>query len=391
MAAWRPTDAARPMLLNRAMTPIEQLWHLGQSVWLDYVDHALIAGGELESMINRDGLTGATSNPTIFQKAIAASRDYDALIDSAAPLLSDAAVFEEIEVHEVAMACDLFRHVYDRTNGGDGFVSIEVSPLLARTTSSSIEEARRLWTFVARPNVMIKLPGTREGLPAIERCLTEGINVNITLLFSVERYRQVAQAWLHALEKRVAEGKPIDRVASVASFFVSRVDTKVDHAIDALSEGRSWKELPRGRAAIANAELAYQEYTQLLDSERWRALAARGAQPQRLLWASTSTKDPAYPDLYYAEALVAPGTIDTMTRETFSAYLDHGKPRSHLVGSGERAREQLSDLSGLGIDFRRVTNELEDEGIEKFSKSYGQALVTIAKKRQLTINATAPD
>jgi transaldolase len=342
-------------------------------------------------MIDQQGLTGATSNPTIFQKAIAASRDYDALIGSAAPLFSDAAVFEEIEVHEVAMACDLFRHVYDATNGADGFVSIEVSPLLARKTSASIEEARRLWTFVARPNVMIKLPGTREGLPAIERCLTEGININITLLFSVERYRQVAQAYLHALERRLAEGKPIDRVASVASFFVSRVDTKVDHEIDALSEGRSWKDLPRGRAAIANAELAYQEYTKLLASDRWRALAALGAQPQRLLWASTATKDPAYPDLYYAEALVGAGTIDTMTRETFSAYLANGKPLEHLGGSAERARAQLNDLSGLGIDFRRVTEELEDEGIEKFSKSYGQALATIAKKRQLTSNPTATD
>jgi transaldolase len=373
------------------MTPIQQLHHLGQSVWLDYLDHAVIAGGELHSMIERNGLTGATSNPTIFQKAIAASRDYDALIGGVAPLFSDAAVFEEIEVHEVAVACDLFRRVYDATNGADGFVSIEVSPLLARSTRASIEEARRLWTFVARPNVMIKLPGTTEGLPAIEQCLAEGININITLLFSVERYRQVVDAYLRALERRVAERKPIDRVASVASFFVSRVDTKVDRAIDALGASHSAKAGPRGRAAIANAELAYEEYTELLNSERWRALAMLGAQPQRLLWASTSAKDPAYPDLYYAEALVGAGTIDTMTRETFRAYLDHGKPHSHLGGWGERARVQLSDLSGLGIDFTKVTDELEEEGIEGFTRSYGQALATIADKRQITSNATVTD
>ncbi|HVW27985.1 MAG TPA: transaldolase [Polyangiaceae bacterium] len=373
------------------MTPVQQLRDFGQSVWLDYLDHALIAEGELDSMIDRDGITGATSNPTIFQRALASSRDYDALIGNAAPLFSDAAVFEEIEMREVTMACDLFRRVYDATEGADGFVSIEVSPLLAHDAAASIEEARRLWTFISRPNVMIKLPGTREGLTAIEQCLFEGINVNVTLLFSVERYRQVIDAYLRALERRVVDGKAIDRVASVASFFVSRVDTKVDRAIDAISEGHGWKDVPRGRAAIANAELAYREYTQSLATERWRRLAARGARPQRVLWASTSTKNPAYPPLYYAEALVGPGTIDTMTRETLRTYLSQGHPRIHLGKSIEEARVQSNQLAALGVDFAQVTRELEEEGIEAFSKSYAQALSTVAKKRQITSSVTTPD
>jgi transaldolase len=342
-------------------------------------------------MIDRDGVTGATSNPTIFRKALAASDAYDALIENAPPLCSDAAIFEDIETREVKRACDHFRRVYDATNGADGFVSIEVSPLLARKTSASIEEARRLWTFVSRPNVMIKLPGTREGLKAIEQCLTEGINVNITLLFSVERYREVAEAYLRALERRVAEGKSIDRVASVASFFVSRVDTKVDKALDALGRGRDEAEALRGHAAIANAQLAYEEYTRLLTTERWRKLAGRGARPQRVLWASTSPKDPAYPALYYAEALVGAGTIDTMTPATLRAYTSNSQPRICLEKTTEQAHQVLKDLSALGIDFTRVTDELEDEGIGAFTKSYGEALASIAKKRQVTRDASAPE
>jgi transaldolase len=370
------------------MTPIQQLQELGQSVWLDDLDHALVARGELLSMIEKDGLTGATSNPTIFQKSLAASRDYDALIESAAPLLSEAALFEEVESREVALACDQFRQVYDATHGADGFVSLEVSPLLARDTAGSIEEARRLWMLVSRPNAMIKLPGTHEGVLAIERCLAEGINVNITLLFSVERYLQVAEAYFRALERRIEEGKGIEHVASVASFFVSRVDVKVDKALDSLDANASTHP---GRAAIANAQLAYGEYTRLLASARWRQLAERGARPQRLLWASTTPKDPAYPDLYYAEALVGEGTIDTMTLETFRAYRSHGKPQRRLSGATEEATRQLGELSALGIELTRVTDELEDEGIEAFVKSYDKALAMIADKRQATASASAPE
>src|SRR5690349_24648976 len=273
---------------------MQELLDQGQSVWLDYLRRGMLESGELQRMID-DGLRGMTSNPTIFEHAIGGSTDYDeALARVASSPRTDREVFEALAVEDVRSAGDLFRPVYDRSQGADGFVSLEVSPTLARDTAGTIAEARRLWAAVDRPNVMIKVPGTREGWPAIERLLTDGINVNITLLFSLEHYRQVAEAFVRALEARRTAGQAMDRVASVASFFVSRVDTEVDRRLDA--RGRGPSDL-RGMIAIANAQLAYAWFRDLLDSKPWRALAAAGAKPQRLLWASTGTKDPAYSDV----------------------------------------------------------------------------------------------
>jgi len=365
------------------MNPTHMLQQLGQSVWLDFLDHRLIASGELGRLVEQDHLRGVTSNPTIFEKAIASSSDYDDLILGAPPEESDADVFERIQVREVQLACDALRPVYDATAGADGFASIEVSPLVANDTRGSIEAARRLWKAVARPNAMVKIPGTREGVPAIERSLAEGINVNVTLLFSVERYAAVADAHVRALEERAARNEPIDRLASVASFFVSRVDTKVDKALDELRGSR--RELgaaERGQAAIANAKLAYERYEQTYTGERWARLAARGARLQRILWASTSPKDPVYPDLYYAEALVGPMTIDTMTKQTLAAYVDHGNPQRRISLARDQARAHLLRLADLGLDFPRMMQELEDEGVRAFVDSFEKARAVIAKKRR---------
>jgi len=362
------------------MHSIHRLKELGQSVWLDFLDHQLVASGELGRLIEHDGLRGLTSNPTIFEKAIDAGADFDDLLRGAPSEESDASIFERIEVREVGLACDRFRSVYDKSEGADGFASIEVSPYRAADTAGSIAESRRLWSEVGRPNVMVKIPGTRAGLPAIEQCLREGININVTLLFAVDRYIEVAEAHLRALEARVAEGKPVDRIASVASFFVSRVDTKIDKAIDEKSGPEARAE--RGKAAIANARLAFEQYERIVAGERFRRLAARGAKPQRVLWASTSTKDPAYPDLYYAEALIGPGTIDTMTRETLRAYIDHGNPAIRLTAGRDEARAHIASLAGLGIDLARATRELEDEGVRSFAASFDKAIGTIARKRR---------
>ena len=364
------------------MDPIHALRGLGQSVWLDFIDHRMLASGKLEKMIEQDGLSGLTSNPTIFEKSIAGSTSYDDVIRSAPPSETDASIFERIQVRDIRLACDLFRPLHEKSGGADGFVSIEVPPSLARDTRGSIEQARKLWDKVNRRNVMVKIPGTREGLEAIETCLADGININITLLFSVERYVEVAQAYLRAQETRAHRGEPIDRVASVASFFVSRVDTKVDKALDALvgpalERGKAL----RGQIAVANAKIANAECERIVQGDRFRRLESSGAKRQRLLWASTSTKDPAYPDTYYAEALIGPHTVDTMTLETFRAYQDHGKPEVRLTKNG-RAKEMVAALAGLGIDFTRVTDELENEGIRLFSDSFDKALASIADKRR---------
>jgi len=353
---------------------------LGQSAWLDFVNHELVVSGELRRMIDEDGITGLTSNPTIFQKSIAGSADYDDVIEAATPDHDEAAIFERICVRDIQLACDAFRAVWDETNGADGFASIEVSPGAAHDTGRSIEEARRLWTDVARPNVMVKIPGTREGVRAIEQSLAGGINVNVTLLFSVARYEEIANAYVQALEARKAAGLPLT-VASVASFFVSRVDTKLDPKLP--------EEL-RGRAAIANAKLAFEAFERIFSGPRWEALERNGARPQRLLWASTSTKNPAYPDVYYAEALVGPHSVDTMTKETLRAYLDHGNPEPRIALDREGARALALRIESLGIDFGNATTELEDEGVRSFSKSYDDALATLAHKRG-ALAAETPD
>ncbi len=357
--------------------PLVRLGELGQSPWYDNITRDLITSGRLARLIHDDGLRGMTSNPTIFEKAVAGTDVYDDTIRKAMDVGKEAAaIFETIAVADVRSACDVFRPVYDRTGGGDGLVSIEVSPTLSHDTRGSIAEAERLWRSVDRPNLMVKIPGTKEGLPAITHCMTAGININITLLFAVERYAEVIEAFLAALEQRTARNQPIDRLASVASFFVSRVDTKVDPQLDAKGD----PEGIRGTIAIANAAMAYKLFEETLGRERWRRLAAAGARPQRPLWASTSTKDPKYPDIYYVEALVAPQTVDTMPPATFEAYRDHGNPESRIHDAIERAPAQLAALEKSGISLRQVTQELEDEGVEKFSASYTSLLDGVRAK-----------
>ena len=361
------------------------LWRLrdlGQSVWYDYIRRDLYSGEELRRLIREDGLAGMTSNPTIFQKAIADTELYDDAVRRAGggQEAGASAVFESLAVEDVRGAADVFRAVFDETRGNDGFVSIEVGPHLANDTEGSIREAQRLWEKCSRDNVMVKIPGTAAGIPAIRRCLADGININITLLFSVSRYREVMEAYLAALEERVATGEPIDRLRSVASFFVSRVDTNVDKKLDRIGTGEA--RALRGRAAIANARLAFVAFREVFGSDRFQRLADCGASLQRPLWASTSTKDPSYPDLYYVEALVAPDSVDTMPPETFEAYRDHGDPKVRISDDLEGARETFRRLAALGIDEATVSRELEEEGVKKFSDSYDSLLKALVEKEK---------
>src|SRR6476469_5454698 len=369
----------------RTQTAMQALLDLGQSVWLDYLRRGMFSG-ELQGLID-DGLRGMTSNPTIFEHAIGGSSDYDdELLALATSPAGDREVFERIAVEDVRQAADLFRPVYDASAGADGFVSLEVSASLARDTDGTIAEARRLWAAVGRPNVMIKVPGTREGWPAIERLLTEGINVNITLLFSLEHYRQVAEAYLRALEARTRAGQPVDRLASVASFFVSRVDTEADRRIEA--KGGVLLDL-RGKVAIANAQLAYAWFRELLTGARWKRLAEAGAWPQRLLWASTGTKNPAYYDVLYVDSLIGPDTINTMPPATLRLFEDHGTIRTTLSDDTGAARDVMKRLAAGGVDLDDITRVLEDDGIDKFVKSYDGLIGVIASKRK-ALAAKAP-
>ncbi|HMA18217.1 MAG TPA: transaldolase [Thermoanaerobaculia bacterium] len=366
-----------------------KLKELGQSVWFDYIRRDLYESGKLAELIREDGLAGMTSNPTIFQKAIAETDLYDDDVRRLGSEGKDAfAIFDALAIQDVSRAADVFRPVFDETRGGDGFVSIEVGPKLADDTEGSIREARRLWQACARPNVMVKIPGTAAGVPAIQRCLADGVNINITLLFSVSRYREVMEAYLSAIEERLANGKSVANLPSVASFFVSRVDTNVDKKLDRIakedpsgSRGKAAREL-RGRAAIANALLAYEAFEEVFRSERFRALEKKGARLQRPLWASTSTKDPAYPDLYYVEALVAPHTVDTMPPDTFDAYRDHGDPKVRIHDGLDAARDVFRRLAELGIDEPTVSRELEEEGVKKFSDSYDSLLKALGEKEK---------
>lgn len=359
------------------VNPLVRVGELGQSPWYDYITRELLVSGELQRLIDQDGLRGMTSNPTIFQKAIAGSDLYDDDIRrELARGRSAAEIFEAVMVADIRAACDIFRPLHEASRGQDGLVSIEVAPALARDTTATIEEAKRLWRSVGRPNVMVKIPGTADGLPAIERCIADGLNINVTLLFSVERYEQVIDAFLRGLEGRTARGEPIDGIASVASFFVSRVDTKVDPLLD--REGDR-KEL-RGRIAIANACIAYATFERALANPRWQRLAGAGARPQRPLWASTSTKDPRYSDIHYVEPLVAPSTVNTMPPETFAAFRDHGRPEVRIHEGIAAAPAQLGALAELGIDLRKVTEELEDEGVAKFAASYDAVVAAIEAK-----------
>lgn len=355
--------------------PLVQLGALGQSPWYDFITRDFVASGELARLIEDDGLRGLTSNPTIFEKAVASSDDYDDDIRQlAAGERSPAEIFEAIAVADVQAACDAFRSVYDATGGSDGFVSLEVSPELAHDADGTVLEAARLWSAIGRPNAMIKIPGTAQGLRAIERAIGAGINVNVTLLFQVARYEEVIEAYLRGLEQRAEDGQPVDRVASVASFFVSRVDTRVDPQVEKSDPGLLHQ------AAIANAWAAYAAFQRAVRAPRWEALAARGARVQRPLWASTSTKDPRLPDTFYADALVAPHTVNTLPPDTFAAFRDHGTVADRSEAGMQEAGSTLRQLAEAGIDLDAITDDLEQEGVEKFAASYRSLLAGIEAK-----------
>jgi transaldolase len=365
--------------------PLLQLETLGQSVWLDYIQRDLMASGRLRRLIEQDGLRGMTSNPAIFEKAIVASHDYDEDIrrmTAAATSVQD--IYEALSQSDVRSAADQFRPVYDSTDAKDGYVSLEVNPHLAHATADTIKEARRLWLALDRPNVFIKIPATAEGLPAIRQLISEGININVTLLFGLPRYRQVAEAYIAGIEQRVAQGKSVKHVASVASFFVSRIDSLVDPMLDRLaSKTDRTADLANqvhGQVAVASSKLAYQIYKELFGSARFGKLAAQGARVQRVLWASTSTKNPAYSDVKYVEALIGSDTVNTVPIETLDAYRDHGEPKPRLELDLDEARLVLLRLSELGINIDVVTQQLEDEGVDKFNQPFDKLLETLVQR-----------
>ncbi len=367
--------------------PLLELKQLGQSVWLDSIRRGHIQSGGLAQLIEQDGISGETANPTIFEKAIAGSDDYnDAIQKLIAQGKNALEIYETLAIEDVRMACDVFRPVYEQTEGKDGFVSIEVSPKLAHDTAGTIAEAKRFFKAVNRPNVMIKIPGTPAGIPAIEECLYAGVNVNITLLFAIQAYEQVAWAYIRALERRTQEGKPIDRIASVASFFVSRIDTLADKLLQDKLRATTDPTLKAkleslgGKAAIANAKLAYQSFKKIFADPRFIALQAKGARVQRPLWASTSTKNPAYPDTLYVDMLIGPHTINTLPFETIDAFRNHGKARLTLEEDLDAARQVLDDLELVGISMHAVTQHVLDEGVIKFAQSFDQLLASIQTK-----------
>jgi transaldolase/glucose-6-phosphate isomerase len=364
--------------------PLLKLRTLGQSIWLDYLRRGMIASGELKRLVEEDGLLGVTSNPSIFEKAIGGSHDYDDAIRVLALVGKDAEeIYQALTVEDIQRAADIFRPIYDQLEGRDGFISLEVSPHLAHDTEGTVAEARRLWAAVARPNVFIKVPATKEGVPAIRQLIAEGINVNVTLLFGLSRYREVVEAYLAGLEARAAQRQPIDHVASVASFFLSRIDVLVDPLLEKKMAGGNAQlaETLHGQVAIASAKRAYQLYKQYYGGERFRRLAGKGARTQRLLWASTSTKNPAYSDVKYVEALIGPATVNTVPEETLNAYRDHGDPASRLQEGLVEAQHVLTRLSSLGIDLEAVTQQLEDEGVEKFNKAFDRLMDTLKQTR----------
>jgi transaldolase len=370
-----------------AKTTLQELLEHGQSPWIDNITRGMILHGELQSLIDK-GIVGLTSNPTIFQKAIGSGTDYDEQLQS---LVREGKEMDEIYdglvLQDIRGAASILRQVYDRTNGSDGFVSIEVSPEVAHDTEKTIAEARQFFSYLNMPNIMIKVPGTQEGVPAFRQLISEGINVNVTLLFAVENYRAIAQAYIEGLEALDRAGKPLANVASVASFFVSRVDTAVDaeleqKAQDDPAHATEYRAL-QGKAAIANAKIAYADvYEQVFSGPRWEALTQKGAHKQRPLWASTSTKNPAYRDVLYVEELIGHNTVDTMPPATIDEFLDHGKVRDSLTEDVEGARETMRRLAAAGIDMDAVTAKLQDDGVASFAKSFNDLTATITAKRQ---------
>jgi transaldolase len=369
-----------------------ELRSAGQSIWLDYIDRTMLLNGELSRRIAHDALTGMTSNPTIFEKAMAEGTAYDAQLAAAPAGHTAWDLFELVETDDVRAACDIFRGVFEETRGGDGYVSIEVSPGAANDTDATVTEARRLWAMVGRPNVMIKVPGTSAGARALRRLIAEGINVNVTLLFALDAYAAVIDAYLGGLEDRLKAGHPINSIASVASFFVSRVDTEVDKRIGALlpSAGPDLAERLRalhGRAAIANAKLAYALFRERFAGPRWSALAARGARLQRPLWASTSTKNPAYRDVMYVEALIGPDTVNTMPPATLEAFRDHGRVARTVDTDIDAERAAIAELEQLGISLASVTDKLLVDGLASFQKSFDTLIARLTEKTRTLARA----
>lgn len=370
--------------------PLVELLDYGQSMWLDYIRRDLFTTGKMKQLIHDDGLRGMTSNPSIFEKAITESSLYDDILKLLAARhdLDTNARYEQIAIRDIQDAADTLRPVYEESKFRDGYVSLEVSPYLARKTQETMDEARRLWKAVNRLNVMIKVPGTAEGLPAIRQLISEGLNINITLLFAQEVYEQVAEAYVAALEKYSASGGDLRKVASVASFFISRIDTLVDSKLNehlktaSDSAQESLLKSLLGKVAIANGKLTYQRYQQIFSGPRWQALAAKGAQTQRVLWASTSTKNPAYRDVIYVEELIGRDTVNTMPPATVDAFRDHGRLRNSLTENVEEAKKVMSDLARAGISMKEVTDKLTDDGVKLFADAFDKLLAAVAKSTQ---------
>jgi transaldolase len=370
----------------RGGNPLRGLLAHGQSPWLDFIRRNILLNGDLKKMIADDGLRGMTSNPAIFEKAITGSDDYNDLLNAPeAKKLNAKGLYEQIAIRDVQTSADIFRSVYDETKGRDGFVSLEVSPTLANDTQGTLEEARRLWKAVNRPNLMVKVPATREGIPAIRQLLEEGININITLLFAQSAYEQVAEAYISALEARAAKGQEVSKIASVASFFVSRIDTLIDGQIDAKlkteTDGKK-KELltsVQGKVAIANARRTYAKYQELVGGARWKALESKGAHTQRLLWASTSTKNKNYRDVLYVEELIGADTVDTIPPATFDAFREHGKLRNSLTENVAGANKTMADLEAAGISMKEVTDKLIADGVKLFADAFTTLIAAVEK------------
>ena len=371
----------------KAVNPLVDLLKFGQSVWLDYIRRDLITTGELKRLIDEDGLRGMTSNPTIFEKAISGSTEYADLLKSLKQNanLDAKARFEALEIRDIQDAADILRPVFTSTQGRDGYVSIEVSPYLARDTQGTISEARALWKAVNRENIMVKVPGTVEGLPAFQQLISEGININVTLLFSQDMYQKIAEAYIAGLEQLAAKGGNVAKMASVASFFISRIDSAVDTAInDKLKQSKDPKEQEQlkgllGKVAIANGKLAYQRYLKIFSGDRWKKLAAQGAQTQRVLWASTGTKNPSYSDTMYIDELIGPDTVNTIPPATLDAFRDHGHPRTTLTENIPAAQQTMQSLAKAGISIDQITDKLTDDGIRLFEEAFDKLLEAIKK------------
>jgi transaldolase len=363
---------------------LQRLHDAGQSIWLDFIDRSILRNGDLQRRLRDDALTGMTSNPTIFEKALAEGHEYDDQLAAAPAGLTALDLFELVETSDVRDACDIFLPIYERTNGADDYVSIEVSPAAANDASATVAEAERLWSMVGRPNVMIKVPGTSEGASAVRQLIAGGKNVNITLLFAIEAHRRVIEAYFAGLEDRLRAGKPIDRVASVASFFVSRVDTEIDKRLDALAAASPAQRdrilALRGKAAIANAQLAYKLFREEFSSARWAPLKAAGARLQRPLWASTSSKNPAYRDVLYVEQLIGPDTVNTMPPATIDAFRDHGEVARTVDARFSAAEQTIADLGAVGIDLHDVTDKLLRDGLASFQKSFDSLIAGLERK-----------